>query len=318
MHKSRVFFLCFIFVIAFIPCKPAVVNSAMPEEDEGKESDKEDYQIESTIKEYGPFNLGKGEEKQLTVIARFRKIIRPKVAFDETLDNYEIRNNREVLYSEAIADHKTGFEFENSIEGVWVIPKSTGGSLLVISIGMVPSAPSPPTYRFFLFNEKSNFISIPFCGGFLSSEKVDDTNTLVFDTPVSAFAICLKIPFFLDEQSGILDRTATEDFKKNYYEVDVYLSPVRQDWVKEGIIEYGPCITLHSSLSDKTGEKVKINEDTKVEFLGASFVKGKQQDERLRYLNPEEIALYIAIDGKKGWIFYSWEEYKKLGICYAG
>ena len=183
--------------------------------------------VKTSTSELGSFTLGKGPGQEVVVYATYKKIMAPKVPYDENITSYEIKNRKgKVLYREqnhSDIDREMGFfnehNFRNSrppilkIAHLGLITGHPRLKLLFIEKDYVPSSGYSTEYLFLGFNKNGEFslfgepLHVARGGLYLAekdwqkriqSAKLKDGNLLEFS--LAALSYSIIVPLSLDEK----------------------------------------------------------------------------------------------------------------------
>jgi hypothetical protein len=260
------------------------------------------------VRTEGPFALGPGPERTLTVRGITERIPEaPPGAWGKTLTRYEVADGRgRRLYLENLPvtlDAAGGFDQEVEMDAALV----RGGSrrFLLIRQHVSPSAPNSGTsYHLFGFDARGRFKRF---GGSIGQTGEGLRNPI---DPVSRTLELIEGKYLeFGEWTGTFSLILRRQFleREERFELAGFCGPVQ---VEPRTPEEG-AIPLYAMPGPRAArETVRVRPDSRIDFLEGCLGYGVRESDR--YVPW----LRIRIDGKSGWV--PPEEVSKLGLPEAG
>lgn len=266
------------------------------------------------VEKVGPFALGPGPGRRLTVVANYQPVTSKAFEGEDTVTSWTIQDAAGVtLFREVLDSAKPEVADVNTIRQAAVLV-GQGRRFLVVEMDQQPSAPGGgEIYFIFGFDRAGKLRQL--------ARLVNDGESLLKSPgPGGGIRLADGRYFDIGDWTGWFtmihryeyDETREEFISKNR------CAPVRDATFSSGMLEEriatrDKVIALHRVMDPASpAERIPVTLATKVQLLQACFVPSNPSPQ-------EQLKIYflqIRIDGKEGWI--EEEDFFRIGLQQAG
>lgn len=266
-----------------------------------------------TTERLGPFELGPGPERRLTVVAAYRTATNAPPGDDKTLASWRIQDAAAAVLFERTIDHSQQDNESVAITRATVL-HGPSRRFLLVELGYLPSAPSAgAVYHVFGFDRR---------GRLREMAKLAQYGKGVLNAPDAAGRLALAEGRYLD--LGVWTSWFAMTFRYAYDEGrEAFVphnrcAPVREavfsrELREELAARRDNVVALYARPEDPSPrERVVVTPAHRIEPLEACVPAPPAEGD----VAADTVVLRVRIDGKEGWVRAA--DFHRLGIQQAG